>query len=93
MSSATTTAAPSTRGTHPRLTSGEKRSLIGMFAFVALLHVLGWGTLIGIVAPQQYAIGEAGVLGVAVGLVAYTPGMRYAFDADHIAARQHDPQA
>jgi high-affinity nickel-transport protein len=57
-----------------------------MFAFVVLLHVLGWGTLVGIVAPQQYAIGEAGVLGVAVGLVAYTLGMRHAFDADHIAA-------
>ncbi len=86
MSSVTTTAAPSTGPTRRRLTGGEKRSLIGMFAFVALLHVLGWGTLVGIVAPQQYAIGEAGVLGVAVGLVAYTLGMRHAFDADHIAA-------
>ena len=85
MSSATTTA-PSAGRTRRRLSSAEKRSLIGMFGFVALLHVLGWGTLIGIVAPQQYAIGEAGVLGVAVGLVAYTLGMRHAFDADHIAA-------
>jgi high-affinity nickel-transport protein len=69
-----------------RLTPREKRSLIGMFAFIALLHVLGWGTLIGVVGPRQYAIGDAGVLGVAVGLVAYTLGMRHAFDADHIAA-------
>ncbi|HLL62219.1 MAG TPA: HoxN/HupN/NixA family nickel/cobalt transporter, partial [Propionibacteriaceae bacterium] len=69
-----------------RLTRGERRSLVGMVAFIALLHVLGWGTLIGIVAPEQYAIGDAGVLGVAVGLVAYTLGMRHAFDADHIAA-------
>ena len=72
--------------TRRRLSRGEKRSLVGMFAFIALLHVLGWGTLIGIVAPEQYAIGDAGVLGVAVGLVAYTLGMRHAFDADHIAA-------
>jgi high-affinity nickel-transport protein len=86
MSSAATTETPSTRRTRRRFSSGEKRSLVGMFAFVALLHVLGWGTLVGIVAPQQYAIGEAGVLGVAVGLVAYTLGMRHAFDADHIAA-------
>jgi nickel/cobalt transporter (NiCoT) family protein len=72
--------------TRRRLSSGEKRSLIGMFAFITLLHVLGWGTLIGVVAPQHYAIGDAGVLGIAVGLVAYTLGMRHAFDADHIAA-------
>ena len=86
MSSVATTETPSTGRTRRRLEPGEKRSLVGMFAFIALLHVLGWGTLVGIVAPQQYAIGEAGVLGVAVGLVAYTLGMRHAFDADHIAA-------
>ena len=86
MSSAATTEMPSTGPIRRRLAPGEKRSLVGMFSFVALLHVLGWGTLVGIVAPQQYAIGEAGVLGVAVGLVAYTLGMRHAFDADHIAA-------
>ena len=84
-------AAPEMSDTEPtgvrrRLTRVEKRSLVGMFAFIALLHVLGWGTLIGVVAPRQYAIGDAGVLGVAVGLVAYTLGMRHAFDADHIAA-------
>jgi nickel/cobalt transporter (NiCoT) family protein len=64
----------------------KHRSLVGMFAFIGLLHVLGWGTLIGIVAPAQYRLGDTGVLGVAVGLLAYTLGMRHAFDADHIAA-------
>ena len=88
MSSGAAVRTPSTGSgpTHRRLTSGEKRSLVGMFAFIALLHVLGWGTLVGIVAPRQYAIGDSGVLGVAVGLVAYTLGMRHAFDADHVAA-------
>jgi nickel/cobalt transporter (NiCoT) family protein len=69
-----------------RLSSSERRSLIGMFAFIGLLHLLGWGTLIGIVAPARYQLGDAGVLGVALGLLAYTLGMRHAFDADHIAA-------
>jgi nickel/cobalt transporter (NiCoT) family protein len=69
-----------------RLTSTERRSLIGMFAFIGLLHLLGWGTLIGLVAPARYQLGDAGVLGVALGLLAYTLGMRHAFDADHIAA-------
>ena len=57
-----------------------------MFAFIGLLHLLGWGTLIGVVAPARYQLGDAGVLGVALGLLAYTLGMRHAFDADHIAA-------
>ena len=69
-----------------RFSPDERRSLVGMGIFVALLHVLGWGTLIGIVAPQHYQVGEAGVLGIGLGLVAYTLGMRHAFDADHIAA-------
>jgi high-affinity nickel-transport protein len=69
-----------------RLSLPEKRSLAGMVGFIALLHLLGWGTLVGIVAPAQYRIGETGVLGVALGLLAYTLGMRHAFDADHIAA-------
>jgi high-affinity nickel-transport protein len=38
------------------------------------------------VAPHHYQVGEAGVLGIGLGLVAYTLGMRHAFDADHIAA-------
>jgi len=69
-----------------RFSPDERRSLLGMGIFVTLLHVLGWGTLIGIVAPQHYQVGEAGVLGIGLGLVAYTLGMRHAFDADHIAA-------
>ena len=70
-----------------RLSPGQKRrSIVGMAIFIALLHLLGWGTLIGIVAPEQYQVGEAGVLGIGLGLVAYTLGMRHAFDADHIAA-------
>jgi high-affinity nickel-transport protein len=65
---------------------GKRRSLVGMFAFIGLLHLLGWGTLTGIVAPAHYQLGDTGVLGVAVGLLAYTLGMRHAFDADHIVA-------
>jgi high-affinity nickel-transport protein len=72
--------------TRRRLSSAERRSLVVMFTFIALLHVLGWGTLIGVVAPAGHQLGDAGVLGVALGLLAYTLGMRHAFDADHIAA-------
>ncbi|NUR78939.1 MAG: HoxN/HupN/NixA family nickel/cobalt transporter [Dermatophilaceae bacterium] len=56
-----------------------------MAAFVALLHVVGWGLLVLVVAPAEYRV--AGQLfGVGLGVTAYTLGMRHAFDADHIAA-------
>jgi nickel/cobalt transporter (NiCoT) family protein len=68
-----------------RLTRGERRSLLGMSAVVLLLHVVGWGLLLGVVVPQEYHV--AGQLfGVGLGVTAYTLGMRHAFDADHIAA-------
>jgi high-affinity nickel-transport protein len=56
-----------------------------MGAFILLLHVAGWGVLIGLVAPQHYAVGGQ-LMGVGLGVTAYTLGMRHAFDADHIAA-------
>ena len=67
------------------LSSEEKRSLVRTLGFVVFLHLLGWGLLIGVVAPHDYAVGNT-VLGVGLGLTAYTLGMRHAFDADHIAA-------
>ena len=57
-----------------------------MSGFVVLLHVVGWGVLIGMVAPRQYQVGPHQVFGIGLGLTAYTLGMRHAFDADHIAA-------
>ncbi|MEI9916406.1 MAG: HoxN/HupN/NixA family nickel/cobalt transporter [Methylovirgula sp.] len=56
-----------------------------MGAFILLLHVAGWGTLLGIVARQHLSIGNS-VFGFGIGLAAYALGMRHAFDADHIAA-------
>ncbi len=69
----------------PALGREEKLSLVRTLGFVLLLHLLGWGLLVGVVAPRHYAVGD-GVLGVGLGLTAYTLGMRHAFDADHIAA-------
>src|SRR6478736_7496911 len=57
-----------------------------MTGFIALLHLIGWGLLLGVVAPQEFNLGSAGVFGVGLGVTAYTLGMRHAFDADHIAA-------
>ncbi len=66
------------------LTTGQRRTLVGMGAVVGGLHVLGFALLLGVVAPAH--IGSGGALTVGVGVTAYTLGLRHAFDADHIAA-------
>ena len=68
------------------LSPREWASIGGMAGFVVLLHVVGWGVLALIVAPEHYQVGQNQVFGVGLGLTAYTLGMRHAFDADHIAA-------
>ena len=68
---------------------GEKRSIVAMAAFVGLLHVVGWGVLALVVAPQNFHVSGGShpqVFGIGLGITAYTLGMRHAFDADHIAA-------
>ena len=69
------------------LTPGDKRSLWGMGIVVVLLHVVGLGILFGAVAPQHFHVGgDHPIFTVGVGVLAYTFGLRHAFDADHIAA-------
>ena len=57
-----------------------------MVAVVAGLHVLGFLTLIALVAPSHYALGASGTFTIGIGVTAYTLGLRHAFDADHISA-------
>jgi high-affinity nickel-transport protein len=69
------------------LTRRDRTSLAGMYGFVVLLHVLGFGVLLGLVVPNHYQLGgDHPVFTIGVGILAYTFGMRHAFDADHIAA-------
>jgi high-affinity nickel-transport protein len=67
------------------LTRSEWTTLGGMAGFIVVLHVVGWFTIIALVAPHHYSLGTK-TFGLGVGLTAYTLGMRHAFDADHIAA-------
>jgi high-affinity nickel-transport protein len=57
-----------------------------MYGFILALHVVGFGVLLAVVVPHAYSLGSSGVYGVGIGVLAYTFGMRHAFDADHIAA-------
>jgi high-affinity nickel-transport protein len=69
------------------LTTRDRRSLAGMFGFVVLLHLLGFGILFGLVIPRHFPLGgDHPVFSIGVGVLAYTFGLRHAFDADHIAA-------
>jgi high-affinity nickel-transport protein len=69
------------------LNAADRRSLVAMAGFVVLLHVVGFGLLFGVIAPEHYRLGgDHPVFTVGVGILAYTFGLRHAFDADHIAA-------
>jgi nickel/cobalt transporter (NiCoT) family protein len=69
------------------LNAGERRSLYGMGGLIVALHVIGFGVLFGLVLPHHFPLrGSHPVFGVGVGVLAYTFGLRHAFDADHIAA-------
>src|SRR6266567_8602399 len=76
------TSEPATSRSLPRLVAlfspREWAKLGGLYGFIALLHVVGWGLFVG-VASRYPAFAGAGVL-------AYTFGLRHAFDADHISA-------
>ena len=70
-----------------RLDRSDRQSLAGMVGFIVLLHAVGFAVLLGLVVPEHYRLGGATpVFGVGVGVLAYTFGLRHAFDADHIAA-------
>src|SRR5215472_13643187 len=67
------------------LTPAEWNRLGGMAAVVVALHVAGWGLLALAVAGGSH-VSRGGAFGLGTGVLAYTLGMRHAFDADHIAA-------
>ena len=58
--------------------TGERSRLAAFFGGVGVLHVAGWGLLL------LYGAGHPTIL--ALGGLAYTFGLRHAFDADHISA-------
>jgi high-affinity nickel-transport protein len=58
-----------------------------MLGVIVVLHVIGFTVLFGLVAPKHYHLGgDHPIFTVGVGVLAYTFGLRHAFDADHIAA-------
>ena len=68
-----------------RLTRDEWRRMALMFGFIAFLHVAGvllmWKATSG-----KYELSDGSIFGWDTAVLAYTLGMRHAFDADHISA-------
>src|SRR6516164_10082059 len=67
------------------LTPSEWSRVGCMAGTVVGLHVLGWGMLAAALSGH-YHISKTEIFGLGTGFLAYTLGMRHAFDADHIAA-------
>jgi high-affinity nickel-transport protein len=67
------------------MTPGEWVRTGGMFGFVLLLHVVGF-ILLFLAASGHYHLDAKTTFGIGTGTLAYTLGMRHAFDADHISA-------
>ncbi|MGH8994615.1 MAG: HoxN/HupN/NixA family nickel/cobalt transporter [Acidimicrobiales bacterium] len=67
------------------LTRREWARVGGMAATIVALNVVGWAMLAAALGGH-YHVNRTQVFGWGTGILAYTLGMRHAFDADHIAA-------
>ena len=68
-----------------RLSPDEWRRLYAMFGFIAFLHVAG-ALLMLAATSGHYKLSDGSLFGWGTAALAYTLGMRHAFDADHISA-------
>jgi nickel/cobalt transporter (NiCoT) family protein len=73
---------------HRLLSAWNRRDYVEigvLLGVIALMHIVGFATLIFVIAPHHYRAGTQ-IFGVGLGATAYLFGLRHAFDADHIAA-------
>jgi high-affinity nickel-transport protein len=85
------TVAPDSRSLrqHLRFSREEIPSLIGILGTVVALHVIGWGLFIYFNSNPDYhdlTDSKGALVYAGAGALAYSFGLRHAFDADHIAA-------
>ncbi len=69
------------RASFTALTPVERRRVMAMYGSILFLHAVGFIVFAVFVVPAHYK-----GLGIGVSVLAYTLGLRHAFDADHIAA-------
>ena len=74
---------------HLKFTREEIPALIGVLGTVVALHVIGWGLFIHYNSMPQFhqlTDGKHVLVYAGAGALAYSFGLRHAFDADHISA-------
>jgi nickel/cobalt transporter (NiCoT) family protein len=64
-----------------KMSRTEKMRVIGMYASILALHIVGFVVFAAYVLPAHYKF-----FGIGLSVTAYTLGLRHAFDADHISA-------
>jgi high-affinity nickel-transport protein len=69
------------RASFAALTRAERGRVAAMYGSILALHALGFFIFVAFVVPAHYR-----GLGIGVSVLAYTLGLRHAFDADHISA-------
>jgi nickel/cobalt transporter (NiCoT) family protein len=68
------------RQSYAAMTPPERRRVAAMYGSILGLHLVGFTIFAAFVLPAHYR-----GLGIGVSVLAYTLGLRHAFDADHIA--------
>jgi high-affinity nickel-transport protein len=63
------------------MTPVERRRVLAMYGSILFLHALGFFIFLAFVVPAHYR-----AFGAGLSVLAYTLGLRHAFDADHISA-------
>ena len=74
---------------HLKFTREELPALFGVLGTVLFLHILGWGLFIHYNSDPRYhslVDGKGALVYAGAGALAYSFGLRHAFDADHISA-------
>ena len=72
-----------------RFTRDEVPRLLGLFGAIVGLHALGWGLFVyynSIPSLHELTGSDGKLVYAGAGVLAYTLGLRHAFDADHISA-------
>jgi high-affinity nickel-transport protein len=69
------------RASFAGLNQAERSRVLAMYGSILALHLIGFIIIVAFVIPAHYR-----GLGIGVSVLAYTLGLRHAFDADHISA-------
>jgi nickel/cobalt transporter (NiCoT) family protein len=74
---------------HLRFSRDELPAVLSVLAVVAFLHLAGWGLFVYYNSRPEYhglTTGDGALVYAGAGALAYSFGLRHAFDADHISA-------